>query len=79
MNASNIYYYKSGVYSSISCSADLNHAVIMVGFGTTEDGKNYYLVKNSWGKDWGEQGYIRISRNYANKGKGICGILLESH
>ena len=50
----------------------------MVGYGTTSDGKNYYIVKNSWGQGWGEKGYIRISRNACKHGKGVCGIISDS-
>ena len=78
VNADPIMYYKSGVYSSTSCTADTNHAVVMVGYGTTTDGKDYYLVKNSWGTSWGESGYIRISRESANSGQGVCGITSDS-
>ena len=77
LNAGPIKYYKSGVFSG-TCSASCTHAVVMVGYGTTTDGKNYYLVKNSWGDWWGEQGYIRISRSYANHGKGVCGVIAWS-
>merc|ERR1712088_1234299 len=59
--------YKGGVFSG--CKKDsVNHAVVVVGYGT-EDGVDYWLVKNSWGKRWGDEGYIKIKR-----GVGMCGI-----
>lgn len=54
--------YKSGVYDDASCTRNLNHAVLVVGYGT-EHGKDYWLVKNSWGQKWGENGYAKILRN----------------
>jgi len=66
--------YKSGVFSDPTCQNgvdDLDHAVLVVGYGVDEtSGKEYYLVKNSWGTNWGETGYIRMSRNNNNN----CGI-----
>jgi len=56
---------------SESCGTDLNHAVAAVGYGS-EGGKEYYIVRNSWGASWGEDGYIRIARKHDSKG--ICGI-----
>lgn len=65
-------FYKSGVYYEPQCfTIKLNHGVLVVGYGTEEGtGKEYYLVKNSWGVSWGIDGYIKMSRNRDNN----CGI-----
>ena len=69
LNAQKLQFYKKGVYSPMLCSKDkLDHAVLAVGYGT-DDGKDYWTVKNSWGAKWGEDGYFRIKR-----GDGTCGI-----
>ncbi|KAK9667130.1 hypothetical protein RND81_14G235100 [Saponaria officinalis] len=68
--------YKSGVFTG-SCGTQLDHGVVAVGYGTTEDGKDYWTVRNSWGADWGENGYIRMERNIASK-TGKCGIAMEA-
>lgn len=62
--------YTSGVLNSTKCGTTLDHAVLAAGYGT-ENGQDYWLVKNSWGTGWGEQGYIKIA---AVDGQGICGI-----
>jgi len=65
--------YKSGIYFEAACSSSaLDHGVTAVGYGTTTASKDneYYLVKNSWGTDWGMAGYIQMSRNRKNN----CGI-----
>ncbi|KAE9546308.1 hypothetical protein FO519_010480, partial [Halicephalobus sp. NKZ332] len=63
--------YKTGVYYEGKCSANIfHHAMLIVGYGTDPKYGDYWLVKNSWGADWGEQGYIRMARNRSNH----CGI-----
>jgi len=57
------------------CGTDLDHAITAVGYGS-ENGSEYFIVRNSWGASWGEKGYIRIAAN--KDGNGVCGILLDS-
>ncbi|XP_076920078.1 cysteine proteinase mucunain-like [Bidens hawaiensis] len=68
-------FYTSGVFTG-SCGTDLDHGVVVVGYGT-ENGKDYWIVRNSWGAEWGEQGYIRMERNIKQK-TGKCGIAMEA-
>lgn len=67
-------FYRSGVYSNNDCKKDyysLNHAALIVGYGNdNRTGMDYWIVKNSWGTDWGERGYVRMRRNFNN----MCGI-----
>lgn len=61
--------YRSGVYDDPRCTQEVNHGVLVVGYGTLNE-KDFWLVKNSWGERFGDGGYIRMSRNHANH----CGI-----
>jgi len=61
--------YRSGVFNDPSCIMQPNHAVVVVGYGHDTHGGDYWIVKNSWGSDWGESGYIRMSRNRNNQCK----------
>lgn len=66
-------HYKSGVYKHIYGGVLGGHAVKLMGWGTTEDGVDYWLIANSWGYGWGEDGFFRIVR-----GENECGIESEA-
>ena len=61
--------YDSGVFDIGYCTTHLTHAVLLVGYGTTKDGKAYWKLQNSWGKSWGSKGYGKVAR-----GKNMCAI-----
>jgi len=63
--------YRSGILKG-ACGSSLDHGVLAVGYGS-EDGVDYWKVKNSWGASWGEHGYIRLYRGSSLKGE--CGLL----
>jgi cathepsin L len=66
--------YTSGIYNDDQCSSlSLDHGVGAIGYGT-DGGVDYWLVRNSWGLTWGEQGYIKIIRNNGN----TCGVATEA-
>lgn len=70
LNAEGLQFYSGGVFNPMSCDPKaLDHGVLMVGFGDIGSAKPYWVIKNSWGNDWGEDGYFRILY-----GKGKCGI-----
>ncbi len=71
INANPLQWYSGGIIDLSSSRCDpqgLNHGVAIVGYGS-ENGKDYWIVRNSWSASWGEQGYFKIAR-----GKGTCGV-----
>ncbi|XP_063172873.1 cathepsin S-like [Candoia aspera] len=69
-NQPTFFLYKQGIYNDPRCTArHLNHAVLVVGYGT-ENGMDYWLLKNSWGTTFGNKGYIKVARNQGNR----CGV-----
>ncbi|XP_003741376.1 cathepsin L1 [Galendromus occidentalis] len=61
-------YYRGGILDVPNCGNTPTHAVLLVGYGT-ENGKDFWTLKNSWGEGWGERGFFRLAR-----GKNMCGI-----
>jgi len=69
-------YYAGGVYTPVTCSKSLNHALVIIGYETdTQDG-DYWILQNSWGTTWGENGLIRIKMD--GTANGPCGMYLYS-
>jgi C1A family cysteine protease len=69
--------YTSGIYSDPDCGDDLDHGVLVVGYGYDwSKGMDYWIVKNSWGPSWGENGYMRMLKYYDNP-EGLCGIAMD--
>jgi len=66
-------YYTSGILDQ-SCGTGLDHAIAAVGYGS-DNGQEYWIIRNSWGSSWGEEGYIRVA---IEDGEGICGIQMGS-
>ncbi|XP_072174331.1 cathepsin L2-like [Diadema setosum] len=64
-------FYESGVYNEPNCSStSVDHAVLVVGYNSTAQGEEYYIIRNCWGTNWGINGYVWMSRNKNNQ----CGI-----
>lgn len=67
--------YHAGTIYSGNCGTTLDHGVLLVGYGT-QDGTDYWLVKNSWGAGWGDSGYIKLLKGKG--GAGQCGLTLSA-
>jgi len=67
--------YKSGVYAPTGCSTTkIDHSVLVIGYGTSAAGQGYWLIQNSWGTTWGQQGYMMLARNANN----MCGVSTDA-
>ncbi|KAJ8975094.1 hypothetical protein NQ317_002018 [Molorchus minor] len=64
--ADDFFDYAGGIFDESSCSQEYDHGVLVVGYGE-ENGSEYWLVKNSWGADWGDNGYIKMAREKNNQ------------
>ena len=68
-------FYSSGVLDDASCGVNLDHGVLLAGYGhDSASNKDFWLVKNSWGTSWGAQGYIQIVRNVNGNWARQCGL-----
>lgn len=69
-------FYKEGIYFELDCSSeDMDYGVLVVGYGFESielDNNKYWLVKNSWGEEWGMGGYVKMVKDWRN----YCGIVL---
>uniref|UniRef100_A0A0D9WB53 Cathepsin propeptide inhibitor domain-containing protein n=1 Tax=Leersia perrieri TaxID=77586 RepID=A0A0D9WB53_9ORYZ len=68
-------HYTGGIYKGPCSRWKLTHSMLVVGYNSTSSGDSYWILKNSWGKHWGENGYMRLSRKVNDEGYGTCGIL----
>ena len=76
-NLQSFQFYSKGIYNDSQCTDELDHGVLLVGYGIDDNNVSYWLIKNSWGPNWGENGYIRMLRNLTNNTSGMCGIAMQ--
>lgn len=67
--------YSGGIFNG-NCSGDIDHAMVLVGYNTTDPDASYWLLKNTWGASWGESGYMRLAMLL--DGNGQCNMMSES-
>jgi C1A family cysteine protease len=62
--------YQGGIFKG-PCG-QISRALLLIGFGETDEGEKYWILKNSWGENWGEQGYVRMLRDFSKYG--LCDV-----
>lgn len=76
--ASNWFEYSHGIFDRCSKDSVIDHAVVLIGYGQDESGDGFWLIKNSWGPEWGEGGNMRLMRRLEDKAEGDegswCGV-----
>ncbi|KAJ1426136.1 Peptidase C1A, papain C-terminal [Sesbania bispinosa] len=77
LDATGLQFYTGGVYDGENCTKNSRYTTLValiVGYDSV-DGEDYWIVKNSWGKDWGEKGYLFIKRNVSDEWPyGVCAV-----
>ncbi|RCV32871.1 hypothetical protein SETIT_7G037800v2 [Setaria italica] len=68
-------FYSGGVMTG-SCGTDLDHGIAAIGYGKDNDGTKYWLLKNSWGTTWGENGFLRMEKDITDN-RGMCGLAMQ--
>ena len=71
-------FYRWGIIDGEECGQNANFGVTVIGYGKSSDGRDYFLVKNTWGPTWGEGGFAKIARNDNIPG-GVCGIAKKTY
>lgn len=64
------YFKGDGIYYDVSCTKNMDHEVLIVGYGSDSNGLDYWIIRNSWGTSWGQNGYFKLARNAGNH----CGV-----
>ncbi|CAB4303749.1 unnamed protein product [Prunus armeniaca] len=75
-SGSDFQFSSSGVFTG-ACGTRPDHGIAAVSYGVSNDGTKYWLVKNSWGTEWGEEGYTRMQRD-VDAAEGHCGIAMSA-
>lgn len=66
-------FYSSGVFTG-GCASAINHGMVAIGYGVSEDGTEYAIVRNSWGVAWGEDGYVKVKIGADDATGGVCDL-----